>query len=509
MGLHWKVLAWMLAGVLVGAAIQRSTDGRGWSGATAVAAPDGGGVVLTQRKGPAAKLPGDVHVTAVVTGRGSARESRVEVPSPQAFAERIASLSNGDVLWLERPGKDPVLLVLGLDPEGARARWIAPFAFVADLFMALLRMLIVPLVGTSILVGVAGLGGGRELGRLGAKTFGYYIATSVLAILVGQVLVTVFAPGAGANLGLTPTPGETLAGSLSFVDQVRGIVPSNFFAALTDNGAMLQLIFGALLFGIFLGRAPEPHRTRVLGFFESLLAVIMALAEGILKLIPYGVFALLVKVVADTGFAVFRPLLAYMAVVTGALLLHGLVTLPLVLRLVGGVSPLRWARAMAPALVTAFSTSSSSLTLPVSLETVESRGKVSSKITSFTLPLGATVNMDGTALYECIGVTFLAQVYAGLDPTYTLTLADQGLIVLMALMASIGAAGIPSAGLVMMLTILGVLGLPLEGAALLLAVDRPLDMLRTVINVWSDTCGAAVVARSEGEALEGLAIASA
>jgi Na+/H+-dicarboxylate symporter len=149
--------------------------------------------------------------------------------------------------------------------------------------------------------------------------------------------------------------------------------------------------------------------------------------------------------------------------------------------------------------MTAFSTSSSSMTLPVTLETVEKRGKVSNRVTSFTLPLGATINMDGTALYECIGVIFLAQYYSGVSPEFTLTLADQALVVVMALLASIGAAGIPSAGLVMMLAILAALGLPLEGAALLLAVDRPLDMMRTVVNVWSDSCGAAVIARSEGE----------
>ncbi|MEO0652619.1 MAG: dicarboxylate/amino acid:cation symporter, partial [Planctomycetota bacterium] len=181
-----------------------------------------------------------------------------------------------------------------------------------------------------------------------------------------------------------------------------------------------------------------------------------------------------------------------------ALVIHCAVTLPLLLKFVGGISPLGWLRAMSPALMTAFSTSSSSMTLPVSLETVEKHGKVSNRITSFTLPLGATINMDGTALYECIGVVFLAQYYAtaGAEP---LTLAQQGLIVVLALMASIGAAGIPSAGLVMMLTILAALKLPVEGAALLLAVDRPLDMLRTMTNVWSDSCGAAIIARSEGE----------
>jgi Na+/H+-dicarboxylate symporter len=176
------------------------------------------------------------------------------------------------------------------------------------------------------------------------------------------------------------------------------------------------------------------------------------------------------------------------------------VTLPLIVRFIGRASPLRWARAMSPALMTAFSTSSSSMTLPVTLETVEKRGKVSNKVTSFTLPLGATINMDGTALYECIGVIFLAQYYSGIDPeVFSLTFGQQGIVVIMALLASIGAAGIPSAGLVMMLAILSVLGLPIEGAALLLAVDRPLDMLRTVVNVWSDSCGACVIARSEGE----------
>ena len=200
------------------------------------------------------------------------------------------------------------------------------------------------------------------------------------------------------------------------------------------------------------------------------------------------------KVVAKTGFAVFEPLLLYMGTVSLALVIHACLTLPCLLRMVGGLNPVRWVKAMSPALMTAFSTSSSAMTLPVTMRSVEERGKVSSKVTSFTLPLGATINMDGTALYECIGVIFLAQYYG-----WDLTMSQQALIVVMALMASIGAAGIPSAGLVMMLTILSALGLPLEGAALLLAVDRPLDMMRTVVHVWSDSCGAAIIARSEGE----------
>jgi Na+/H+-dicarboxylate symporter len=435
----------------------------------------------------------------VLRARGTPVETRTPLASQADFDRVVAEAENGDVLWLERPGADPALLALGLDPTSTRAAWLRPFSFAADVFMSLLRMLIVPLVFTSIVVGVAGVGSGRDLGRLGSKTFGYYMLTSLLAIVVGQVLVTLIRPGAGAALGLSPAGDTVLADKPSVLQILLDMVPTNIFRALSDNGAMLQMIFFALVFGIALARTPEPHGTRVREFLESVLAVVMRLAEGVLALIPYGVFVLLARVVADTGFAVFKPLLLFMVTVVAALVLHACVTLPLLLRFVGRISPVRWAKAMAPALITAFSTSSSSMTLPVTLETVEKRGRVSNKITSFTLPLGATINMDGTALYECIGVVFLAQFYSGLDPNYTLTLGDQALVVVLALLASVGAAGIPSAGLVMMLTILSALRLPLEGAALLLAIDRPLDMLRTVVNVWSDSCGAAIVARTEGE----------
>jgi len=226
----------------------------------------------------------------------------------------------------------------------------------------------------------------------------------------------------------------------------------------------------------------------------------LRVATLVLGLLPYGVFCLLVAVVGTTGFGLFKPLGVYMLMIVGGLLFHGLVVLPLLLRFVAGINPLQWAKAMGPALLTAFSASSSSMTLPVTLECVEHRGKVSNKVSSFVLPLGATINMDGTALYECAGVIFLSQYYASVGGT-PLGFSDQVFVVIMALFASIGAAGIPSAGLVMMLTILSALDLPLEGAALLLAVDRPLDMLRTVVNVWSDASGTAVIARSEGELL--------
>ena len=410
----------------------------------------------------------------------------------------VAAADIGDVLWLERAGGDPVPLNVKLDPKSTRAKVLAPFAFVADIFLALLKMLIVPLILTSIVAGVAGVGAMADLRRLGTKTFAYYIGTSLAAVVLGQIIVTLMQPGTGASLGLSPLRSGDIAPEASFIDVLKRMVPTNLFTSLSDNGEMLSVIFFALIFGAFITRAAEPHKTRITQFFESAYAVMIAMAEGILKLLPYGVFALLVGVVAGTGFSVFKPLLLYMATVLIALILHACVTLPCVLKFVGGVSPLRWFRAMSPALMTAFSTSSSSMTLPVTLETVEKRGGVSNKVASFTLPLGATINMDGTALYECIGVIFLAQYYQHTGQ-FDLTIGTQAIVVIMALLASIGAAGIPSAGLVMMLTILTTLGLPIEGAALILAVDRPLDMLRTVVNVWSDSCGAAVIAASEGE----------
>jgi proton glutamate symport protein len=500
MKFHWKVLIWMLAGVLFGIGLQSSLEVVPWTGGTWRA--NDGGLELVAESGPArgGKLSdlgaGDVFAAAVLD-RKDPDGSRRPLSQPADLVAAAAELGPGQLLWLERPDGRLASLRLELDPASGLARWIAPFDFVADIFLRLLKMLIVPLVFTSIVSGVAGVGRLSDLRRLGGKTFGYYIGTSLLAILVGQLLVNLIRPGEGVELGLAMAdPGQE---RLSFVDILRRMVPENVPAALTDNSAMLQVIFFALLLGVFMTRAGAPHTDRLRGLFDSLFAVMLRMAEGILALLPYGVFALLVRVVAKTGLEVFEPLLVYMLTVTLALAVHSCVTLPVLLRFVGGISPRRWFRAMSPALMTAFSTSSSSMTLPVSLETVEKRGKVSNRITSFTLPLGSTINMDGTALYECIGVIFLAQYYAG-QGAEALTLAQQGMIVMLALLASIGAAGIPSAGLVMMLTILAALKLPVEGAALLLAVDRPLDMLRTMTNVWSDSCGAAIIARTEGEA---------
>jgi len=398
-----------------------------------------------------------------------------------------------DGQWIDAPA-GVGLTKLILDPESVRAQWLAPFTFAASIFMSLLKMLIVPLVLSSIVTGVAGIAGGKEFGRLGAKTLAYYMTTSFLATVVGLLIINLTQLGVGAKLHLQPAEDFAPGEGASLVE----IVPQNIFSALSDNGSMLQIIVFALMLGYFISQTKEPHGSRIRGIFESFFEVMMSLAAGILKLIPYGVFALVVKVVGETGFATFKPLLYYMVIVAFALLFHACVVLPLLLKYVGGISPLKWFKAMSPALMTAFSTSSSSITLPVTMKAAEHRGGVSNKHSSFVLPLGATINMDGTALYECVGVIFLSQYYASTGD-FDLTIAKQVFIVITALLASIGAAGIPSAGLIMMTGILSALGLPIEGAMLLLAIDRPLDMLRTVVNIWSDSCGAALIGKSEGD----------
>ncbi|MCA9322114.1 MAG: dicarboxylate/amino acid:cation symporter, partial [Planctomycetes bacterium] len=315
-------------------------------------------------------------------------------------------------------------------------------------------------------------------------------------------LANLIKPGVGARIGLSVEKATEFEDLPSLWDIFRRIVPPNIFEAFADNGAMLQIIFFGLMVGYAITRVAEPHASRLGDFFDSLFAAMMEIAKVVLALIPLGVMALIARLVGETGFGIFKPLAVYMVTVVAGLLFHACVVLPLLLRFLGRVNPLKHARACAPALVTAYFTSSSSVTLPVTMESVSKRAGVSNKVSSFVLPLGATINMDGTALYECLGVIFLAQCYASLPGSeFTLTFGAQVVVVITALLASIGAAGIPSAGLVMMMTILAALGLPLEGAAILLAIDRPLDMLRTVVNVWSDCCAAAIVARSEGETL--------
>ncbi len=366
-------------------------------------------------------------------------------------------------------------------------------AILGTIFLRGLRMIIVPLIVSSIVSGVTSIGSAQNLGRMGLKTFTYYVTTSLLAILVGLVMVNLIEPGVGANVGLQATPEQLSANAQRLGDTLLGIIPTNPLQAMV-NGDMLPTIFFSLLFGFFITQAPSPYKQHLTDLFQGIFEVMMKLTNFIIRFTPIGVFALMARTITQTGFDVILPLGAYMVTVMSGLLFHAVITLPALLFFVARVNPLAHAKAMSAALLTAFSTSSSSATLPLTMECVEHNAGASNKTSSFVLPLGATINMDGTALYECVAAMFIAQVY-GID----LSFGQQMIVVFTALLASIGAAGIPMAGLVMITVILGAVGLPLEGVGLILAVDRILDMMRTAVNVWSDSSGTVIIAKSEGE----------
>ncbi len=434
------------------------------------------------------------------------------MPASDASADRVR-IATRPWLW-PLPWQIALALALGIAGgliwgEQARVLGVRPYAifdFLGTLFLRALRMVIVPLLAGSIITGVAGIGATRSLGRLFGKTFAWYVVTSLLAILTGLVMVNLIRPGheggvpVGERLGLE-APREELAAELhetgagDLVQIVLRMVPENPVSAAAE-GQILPLIFFAILYGIALTRLPERLGAAQIPFWEGLFEAMTRITGWVIRAAPLGILGLMARIVAESGFDAFAPLARYGATVLASLVIHATLTLPLLLWLVGRVAPQRHARVMSPALMTAFSTRSSSATLPLTLERIEHGAGVSNRVSSFVLPLGATINMDGTALYECVAALFIAQAYGiGLGP------GAQAIVVLTALLASIGAAGIPAAGLVMISIVLNAVGLPLEGVALILAVDPLLDMCRTAVNVWSDSCGAAAIAVTEGERL--------
>jgi Na+/H+-dicarboxylate symporter len=373
--------------------------------------------------------------------------------------------------------------------------------WIGELFLRALNMIIIPLILCSITTGVASVGSSGNLGRLGFKTLGFYIFSTLAAIVTGFLFVSILKPGVGAELGFQAPVENLSAASDNFGNTLIKIIPTNIFEAIVQ-GQMLSIIFFAILFGYFITRVSEKPQIILTDIISSALEVIMKITLFIIKFTPLGIFSITAKVIAqqiDMGnniSEVVSRLGLYFITVLLGLLVHGFITLPLAVRLLGRSNPLKHFRNMATPLLTAFSTSSSNATLPLSMEAVEVKDGVSNKIASFTLPLGATVNMNGTALYECVAVMFIAQAY-GVE----LSFSQQLVVIFTALLASIGAAGIPMAGLVMMAVVLKAVGLPLEGIGLILAVDRVLDMFRTAINVYGDTCCAVIIAKSEGEKL--------
>lgn len=370
-------------------------------------------------------------------------------------------------------------------------------AWMGDIFIKALKMIIIPLIFTSIISGIANVGSGDNLGRLGFKTIAYYLSTSTAALFTGLVIVNIFKPGVGADLGFANQVEGLGVAKESFGSTLMNIVPDNLFVAMVEN-QMLSIIFFAILMGFFITKTKEKSQKILLGFFDSLFELIMKITLFVIRFTPYGIFGIVAKQIAENNDLgeLFSRLGLFMLVVILALFIHAFIVLPIVLKTIGRVSPIKHFNAMRTPLITAFSTSSSNATLPLTMNAVKKNSGVSTKISSFTLPLGATVNMDGTALYELVAAMFIAQAY-GIELTFT----EQMIGVLTGLLASIGAAGIPMAGLVMISVVLSAMGLPLEGVGLILAVDRLLDMFRTTVNVWSDSCGAVIIAKSEGEKL--------
>lgn len=371
------------------------------------------------------------------------------------------------------------------------------FDGISQIFLNLLRMIVIPLVFFSLASGVAGIGDVTRLGRIGARTLGLYVFTSLLACITALVMVNLIRPGVGVDLPL-PAVGAPAEVPDSFWPVLVDMVPSNPVSAMADFDLIGVILF-TLLFGIFLLLIDKEKQAPMLGFIESGNAVMLRMTHFIIGLAPVGIAALIARMVATTGPEIFVSMIRYVITVLLTLSIHALVILPLLVFALTRRNPYRYLATMSPALLTGFSTASSSGTLPVTMERAEKGAGVSNRITSFTLPLGATINMDGTALYEIVSVLFIAQLHAAVDPTFTLTFAQQLLIVFLGLMVSIGAAGIPHAGLVMMVIILQAVGLPVEYTALIWTVDRLLDMCRTAVNITSDSSIALIVAHREDE----------
>ena len=405
-------------------------------------------------------------------------------------------------------------LILPSMGEGFSANFVSFCQFIGKLFMNALKMVIVPLIVASIIAGVMHLGAEKGVGRVGFKTFLYYAFSGAAAVIVGLLMVNLIQPGDIAAETAATMLGTAAETSLEqgLMAKVEGksssdlfeiflrMFPSNIVDAAANNGQLLGVITFSILFGAFIGKLPEAQRETQQKFWTSAQEVMLKLTEFIIRFAPIGVFGLVVPVIFETNLGdLFGTLAWFFITVILALIIHFAINLSLVLKFVAKVNPITHYKEMAPVLLTAFSTASSSATLPLTIDTVEDRASVSKKTCSFTLPLGATVNMDGTALYECVVVLFIAQLYTATGQA-ALGLGDQLLVVILALTTSIGVAGIPAASLVAIAVILPAVGLPVEAIGVVWLTDRILDLCRTSVNVFSDTVGAVTIAASEGEA---------
>ena len=475
LALHWQILIGMLLGAALGLVLN-------WKASR---------LEVTLSDG---LPPGIISVRLSDSSRMSEIEYRTESETIVRVIDPLGQRNSSARNVSELRKVDPIAAKLYERHGRSTAKRVgAWFRQIGGLFLRMLQMVAVPLIVTSLLTGILGLGGADEVGRMFSRTAFYYLATSLLAIVTGLVMVNVIRPGLSDTPKIRPSEvasAESLADVL--FAQLQALVPANPLAAFTAPN-YLSIIAFTLAFGIFTIRVGGPTADRIKKITVAGFDVMMAMTMAIIRLAPIGVFFLIAYVTATQGIDVIRALGWYFVTVLLALLLHAMVTLPLILWFVARRSPLDFARSLSPALLTAFSSASSNATLPLTLSNIEHRAGISNKTGSFVLPLGATINMDGTALYEAVAVLFIAQLHYG----FNLPVSQQILVAVTALLASVGAAGIPHAGLVMMVIILQVVGLPLEMQGVILAVDRLLDMARTAVNVWGDACGCAVVERLE------------
>ncbi|MEC7840094.1 MAG: dicarboxylate/amino acid:cation symporter [Chlamydiota bacterium] len=397
-------------------------------------------------------------------------------------------------------------ILTGPDSSILGVTFLQLYSLIGQLFLNALTLVVVPLVAASIITGTARMGQEKSFGALGVKTFGLYLLTTSIAVFIGWMAVIIFSPGGdlstssslqaliNANGDLSQATNVTQANAFYSIEQIfLKLIPSNILA-VASQGQMLGLIFFSLMFGFFIPKIEAEPGAVILGFWKGLFQVMMCMTHLVMKALPLGVFGLVAKVVATTGLSAVKPIAWFCLTVSVAFVVYTFIALPLLLKFIGRVSPIRHFRAMAPAMFTAFSTSSSAATLPITIDCVEQRANVSNRICSFTVPLATSLNLSGTGLYNCVSVFFICQVY-GIELGFGLQL----FIGIISLLTSIGMAGIPSASIAAIVMILQAIGLPPDGVVLILAVERILDMFRTSINVLGNTVCAVLVAKLEGE----------
>jgi len=388
-------------------------------------------------------------------------------------------------------GEDDYLIPLGLFSLPIKSFFVdGLFHIGGQIFIASLKMLVVPLVFVSLVCGTCSLSDPKKLGRLGGKSIGLYLITTAIAITVAMTLALLVNPGEGINLPSEAAYSAKEAPTLAQV--IIGMFPTNPIDAMA-SGNMLQVIVFALLFGIAMALSGDTGK-RVAVMFEDLNAVILKLVTLLMNVAPYGVFCLMAKLFTTIELSLIVSLAKYFGVVVVALFIHALVNYSILFKLLTGLNPLTFLKKMRHACLFAFSTSSSSATMPITLETATKKLGANNSVASFTVPLGATINMDGTAIMQGVATVFIAQVFS-----VDLTLSDYLMVILTATLASVGTAGVPGVGLIMLAMVLNQVGLPVEGIAIIIGVDRLLDMTRTAVNVTGDCMVTCVVAKSEGQ----------